>query len=297
MQYKIIIDTDIGDDIDDAYALAYALNRKEFDILGITTVYRNSYQRAKIVAALLDSYNRKDIPVCAGEDYPIKNGIHVESFVTLLPDGRPNIPHYFEDFADYDISNTHAVDFILNQIKNNPYQITLVAIGPYTNLARAYQKDPETFKKLKMIMCMGGQSLSTFAEWNVRCDPEACDIILKSGVPLTFVGVDVTKECYLSQADIHYLTTKRSKSGQLLARMLNKWLNDNKKIPIMHDGLTLAQLIEDFCDLEERFCEICLEGINRAVMLFGNSDEGSKIVIATSVCSERFIPYFLSNIY
>src|SRR5690554_5986232 len=138
MQYKLIIDTDIGDDIDDAYAIAFALNRKEFDILGITTVYRNSLQRAKIVSALLDAYDRKDISVYPGEDYPLKNEMHIEDFMTLLPDGRPNIPHYFEELNQYDVSDLNAVDFILQQAEKYPNQITIVAIGPYTNLALAF---------------------------------------------------------------------------------------------------------------------------------------------------------------
>ena len=153
---KIIIDTDIGDDIDDAYALALAVRMKKFDILGVTTVFRNSMQRAKIASALLGALG-EDPEVYAGEDYPYKAAFQVEDFEERLPDGRPVIPHYFPEFASAPVRSLSAVDFIAEQAEKAPGEVTLMAIGPLTNLAKTAEKYPNSFRKLSRIICMGGR--------------------------------------------------------------------------------------------------------------------------------------------
>ena len=143
-------------DIDDAYALVSAVKMECFDILGITTVYRNSLQRAKIASALLQALGKTDIGVYAGNDYPYKERFCVEPFETVLPDGRPVIPHYFSEFENMPVSRKSATDFIVEQAEKYPGEVVVVAIGPLTNLAETVRKFPESFAKLAEIVCMGG---------------------------------------------------------------------------------------------------------------------------------------------
>ena len=115
---KIIIDTDIGDDIDDAYALVSAVNMQCFEILGVTTVYRNSLQRAKIASALLKAMGRQEVGVYVGNDYPYCEQFCIEPFEESLPDGRPVIPHYAPEFEHMPVCSQPAAEFIAERGKN-----------------------------------------------------------------------------------------------------------------------------------------------------------------------------------
>ena len=169
---KIIIDTDIGDDIDDAYALAVAVGMGCFDILGVTTVYRNSLQRARIASALLHALGT-DIGVYVGQDYPWREKFCVEPFEEVLADGRPVIPHYSSAFDKMPVQEMPAAQFIARQAELYPNEITVLAIGPFTNLGDVAKKYAASFAKLDRIVCMGGSFKRDKAEWNIRCDPEA----------------------------------------------------------------------------------------------------------------------------
>ena len=101
------------------------------------------------------------------------------------------------------IEEKNGVDFLLDTVRANPYNITVLAIGPFTNLAAAAERAPETFGKIKRILIMGGDYTSNVPEWNILCDPEAADKVFRSGVPIRAVGFDVTKDAGS--------TTKRSR--------------------------------------------------------------------------------------
>lgn len=292
---RIIIDTDIGDDIDDAFAISLALQTPELDLLGITTVFRNSFKRAKIVKALLNSFKR-DIPVYAGEDKPLLQSINklvYEKDITKDADGSVNVPHYLPEYEKYEVQS-NAVDYLLKQAREYENELTLVAIGPLTNLAKAYLKDPVAFKKLKQIVMMGGQEKGVFAEWNFRCDPEAAKIVFDSGVPIKMVGINVTKFCKLSKKDIKSIEEEPFVASDVLNTMLKKWLLDNdfKKEPIMHDGLAVAELTQQFCSYHKRKASVCIEGEKRA-MVCGGEYEAE---LAVSVNHEQFIGYMFNRL-
>lgn len=292
---KIIIDTDIGDDIDDAFAIRLALNTPELEILGITTVFRNAVKRAKIVKALLDK-SRRDLPVYAGEDRPLSQEINKLVYETTLSfdaDGTVTVPHYSEAFTGYEVQ-TGAVDFLLSQAERYPGEITLVCIGPLTNVAKAYLKDGERFRKFKDILMMGGQAKGDYAEWNFRCDPEAAQIVFDSGVPIKMVGINVTKFCSLSEEEIEWATHESSPAGTLTGRMLEKWLQDNnyQKTPVMHDGLAISELTESFCKYETRCVGVATEGEKRAMLCEGKNP----VEIAVAVDSRKFIGYMFNRL-
>lgn len=242
---KIIIDTDIGDDIDDAYAIALAVRMRAFDILGVTTVYRNSLQRARIASELLRCLGREDVGVYVGEDYPPKTEFRVEDFEEKLPDGRPVIPHYSPAFADAPVREGNAAAFIAEQAEKYPGEISVMALGPFTNLALTAEKYPASFRKLSEIVCMGGSFACSRAEWNIRCDPESAAAVLHAGVPMTFIGIDVTSYTYLDEKDVELLTGSAGKEFALLGGMLRKWIETHPgRKPTMHDALAVAEAAE-----------------------------------------------------
>src|SRR5690348_2648179 len=161
---KIIIDTDIGDDIDDAFAVALALRSPELQILGISTTFGDTETRAKLLNRLLGEVGRSEIPVAVGT--PTTNINFTQK-------------RYAEGGHFARASHPRAVDFILDQIRRQPGEITLVAIGPLVNVGELIDKDAETFRKLKRVVLMGGSVERGYgdlgyvkphgpdAEWNI----------------------------------------------------------------------------------------------------------------------------------
>src|SRR6266446_4524941 len=132
---KVIIDTDIGDDIDDAFAVALALRSPELQILGITTTFGDTETRAKLLDRFLAEVGRPEIPVAAGASSPPKSNFTQRRYAEAAHFAKPSHPD--------------AVAFLLDQIRRNPGQITLIAIGPLMNIGAAIDQDPATFRKFK----------------------------------------------------------------------------------------------------------------------------------------------------
>src|ERR1700722_7236680 len=147
---KIIIDTDIGGDIDDAFAVALALQSPEFKILGITTATGDTTLRARLVTRLLNEAGRGDIPVTAGFPTRMKNTppgpMDEDNIRGQLRYGLRTPARMYPD----------AVNFILEQIRQSPGEITLIAIGPLTNIGAAIDRDAVSFRKVKRVVLMGG---------------------------------------------------------------------------------------------------------------------------------------------
>src|ERR1041385_7505540 len=180
-QEKVIIDTDIGDDIDDAFAVALALRSPELQILGVTTTFGDTEGRAKIVDRMLGEAGRQDIPVAEGASTHAPNLIGQRG--------------YGESGKFVRSSHPSAVDFILDQIRKNPGEITLICIGPLMNVGAIIDKDPQTFRKLKRVVIMGGSVDRGYGdpygpptpaepEWNIKNDPHSAQKLFASGVPV-----------------------------------------------------------------------------------------------------------------
>ena len=188
---KIIIDTDIGDDVDDAFAVALALSSPELQILGISTTFGDTETRAKLLDRFLGEVGRQDIPVAMGIPTHTSN---------LLTQRR-----YAEGGHFAKASRPRAVDFILEQIRLYPDQITLVAIGPLINVGALVDKNAETFRKLRRVVLMGGSIERGYgdigysaprgpeAEWNIKNDIPSAQKLFVSGVPLFMMPLDATQ--------------------------------------------------------------------------------------------------------
>jgi inosine-uridine nucleoside N-ribohydrolase len=189
---NILIDTDIGDDIDDALAIGFALNCPEVRVKAITTVYGDTETRAKLVLKLLKTFNREDIPLGVGIRKPLfsKEDIGPINQAAVL-DEKEVLPV---------LSRHNAVDLIVSKV-DSCRDLIIVPIGALTNIATALMKEPNLAKKAKLVM-MGGVVNSQRAEYNVSCDPEAARIVFKSGIEIIMVGLDVTMRCQLRRVAV-----------------------------------------------------------------------------------------------
>ena len=227
----ILIDTDIGDDIDDALAIGFALNCPEVNVRAITTVYGDTDTRAKLVIKLLTTFGREDIPVGVGIKKPLFGREVIKPInQAVILDKKEVLPAP---------SKENAVDLIISQaIKcKNPI---IVSIGPLTNVAIALTKEPDLVKKAKLVM-MGGVVNAQWAEYNISRDPEAARIVFESGIKIVMVGLDVTMKCQLGQEELDNLSDRGLPSTKLLMEMIKAWQESTGVIyPILHDPLAIA---------------------------------------------------------
>jgi purine nucleosidase len=192
----ILLDTDIGSDIDDAVALAYLLRQPRCELLGITTVTGEVEKRAALAETVCRASGRSDIPIHLGRREPLLDG-----------PGQPRVPQY-DDARDrteqFGRTANTAVGFLRDQIYARPGGITLLTIGPYSNIALLFAIDPEIPKLLKAIVSMGGTFCGDErAEWNARVDPTATSIVYRADRPDHLsVGLNVTEQCRMTKSEV-----------------------------------------------------------------------------------------------
>jgi len=291
---KIIIDTDIGDDIDDALALALALECPELEILGITTVYKNTLLRTKMVKALLSAYNRQDIPVIMGCGTPFVKRVDTEE-----------IPHQYKAInEDFPVDSTiTAAEFIIKTLKEHP-ETVIVPIGAQTNIALAFMLAPEVMKKAK-ILCMGGVFNTTFPEWNIDCDPEAAKLLCDFAIDLTYVGLDVTTKVFLSKAHIENIRQNTRPQVRFLHSLMQKWFDSGAGGVLLHDPLTIAYLVSpQLLEMQPANVYIELTGQKTRGVTFdaknpftGGSEIANRHNIAVNVNADSFINLFMSRVF
>lgn len=194
---RLIIDTDIGTDIDDALALLYGI-KSGYDIALVTTVHGDTVLRAKIAKKLLD-YLKKDIPVVAGEQKPLKQ---TQIFWTGI-EGKG----FLDGTERYEIEG-NAPDKIASTVHENKGDISIACIGPLTNIATAFQRYPDLPSMISRIYVMGNAITTPYGLFlnyrshNFKADPEAADIVLKSDVPKTVVTTETSKKAIITQDDL-----------------------------------------------------------------------------------------------
>lgn len=241
----IIIDTDIGGDIDDAYAVGLALQCPGFNILGFTTESgdvtdpTDTKAKARILSRLLKEIGRLDIPIAVGTEK------HVPKNRSFLSQAS------YAETAPADQSYPAAVDFLLEQIRQHPSEITLIAIGPETNLGEAIDRDAATFRKLKRIVLMGGSVYRGYnpfghvvkstpdPEYNLAVDARAAQKVFDSGVPLYVMPLDSTqiKLEELRRSQIFAAGTPLTNALALLTQL---WSGDTIRTPTLFDAVPVV---------------------------------------------------------
>jgi len=255
---KVIIDTDIGDDVDDAFALALALRSPELQIIGITTTFGDTETRAKLVDRFLAEVGRLDIPVAAG--------------TPTVSKGTFTQRRYAEGGRSAKPSHTDAVSFILEQIRRHPGQVTLIAIGPLTNVGAAIDKDGATFRKLKRVVLMGGSIKRGYGdlgytpprppqpEWNILNDISSAQKLFASGVSLFVMPLDST-QLKLDEVKRTFLFSQGTPLTDALTLLYHEW---GQETPTLFDPMTIAFLVNSsLCPVQPIHIRVDEKGFTR----------------------------------
>ncbi len=233
----IFVDTDIGDDIDDALALALLLCSPEVSVVGISTVFGDTYLRARLAAYLLQTYGYSAVPVAAGQELPL--------LLRHRPSGVCQAQVLPEKLA-LPLSALSGPELLLQTARMYPGRLTLLCLGPLTNVALALQQEPKMGSLLQQVFFMGGASRMSRPDWNVRSDALAAHILLEAQLPTTMIGLNVTASCHLQRGDIARLNSAKSPQLHLLSRMIAAWQEHQpwwrSRLPYLHDPLVVTAL-------------------------------------------------------
>ncbi len=244
MKRKIIIDTDPGHD--DAMALMLAIKSDQFDIQAVTTICGNSTveNTTRNARYVLDILNRIDIPVFSGAKKPLERPL-----IQAVVHGKSGLDGI--DPANKPKLTADAVEKIISIVKANPDEITIIALGPLTNIAKAILQDPETMKRIKGIVMMGGAikvpgNKNRVAEFNIFVDPEAADTVFKFSVKKTLIPLDACNKVQLSLDDFKKITN--SVLREVLLKMVKPYMeniykDEGIKAAMMYDPLTIYYLL------------------------------------------------------
>jgi inosine-uridine nucleoside N-ribohydrolase len=246
---RIIIDTDPG--IDDAMAIFLALRSPELKVEAITPVCGNVPLEFTLPNALrlVEIAGRTDVPVAAEASHPLLRRLATASHVHGA-NGLAGV-----DFPEPKIKPVRetAPEIIRRIVRENPGEITLVAVGPLTNVALALRSDPELAGMIPAITIMGGSlsggNITPAAEFNLYVDPEAARIVFDANIPLTMVGLDVTRKCLLSEQQIKQLEAAQNPVSQAAGKIMRAtWerMRQGGEVTViaLHDALAVASLID-----------------------------------------------------
>jgi purine nucleosidase len=251
----VLFDTDIGSDIDDAIALSYLLAQPRCDLLGITTVTGEPQARAQLADAVCQAFGRREVPIHSGAGNPflVRQGqVKAPQSVVL-----PKYPHR-EHFAP-----NMAVDFLRQTIRSRPGEITLLAVGPFTNIGLLFALDPEIPGLLKQLVIMGGLYLIRpeghgIKEWNTMGDPHATAVMFAANAPgMRCFGLDVTTKCRLPADECR----RRFAQGRLriVGDMAEVWFQQ-RRLVTFHDPLAAACVFEpELCTYQSGLVEVELQ--------------------------------------
>jgi purine nucleosidase len=232
---KIILDTDIGSDIDDAWALGFAVKSPRFELLGVTVADGNTPARAKVACKLLHRVGRTDVPVAIGRE------------TSPPPDSIDYQFAWAEDFVAYRPIEKAAADFIVDTVKQHPGEVTIVAVGPLENIADALRKEPTLPRLVKRLVLMSGSiyasawSPAPVAEWNVKQAIADAQAVYSAGFALTIVPLDSTTYVRLEDGERQQLRDSRAPLPIALEGLYRLYLDGPAARMTLHDQLAIAE--------------------------------------------------------
>lgn len=266
---KIIIDCDPG--IDDAYAILYALAHENIDVLGITTVSGNvNVDKTTRNAQKLVSLSGKSVPIAKGADKPlVKTPFYAENI-----HGKNGLGNYELDIDRAPLHEKNALEWLKETLEKEE-KVTLVAVGPLTNIAQLLLVYPHLKEKIEEIVVMGGGlrngNTTPAAEFNFYVDPEAAKIVFDSQLPLTMAGLDVTEKCLLYKDDIEKL-----KNTSFVAHELANMSESGKKVhgirnvyTALHDLVAVMYCVQpELFEIETYHVDVVVEeGLARGMTI------------------------------
>ena len=240
-QQLVFLDTDVGDDIDDAFALALLLQSPELHLLGISTTFGDTTLRARLLTRLLAETGHTGIPIAAGPPTPAPSSFTQRAFAERSPATGVR---------------TDGVALLLDAARAHPHQVTLIALGPLTTVEAAIDRDPTTFRLFKAVVLMGGsirrgygspytdlaqtQAPAPDPEWNIRNGIAGAQKLLATGVPLTVYPLDSTRLPF-DEVRRATLFTHGSSLTDALTLLYTEW---GQTTPILFDPLVVASLLD-----------------------------------------------------
>ncbi len=255
MAVKIFVDTDIGSNVDDAFALAIAAKLPDAEIIGVTTVGSMVAVRAQLARKVLISVGKRGIPVSAG----CGQGL-IEPPSRHFPEQAPVLDEVDKLF----FPPANGIDFLRDAIKRHPGELVVVTLGAMTNLALALRAEPALCRLIRRLVVMAGTEALHYAETNIRSDPEAAHIVFNSGIPFVMVPKDITQHAVMPETLVERLSKSGSPLCKLLWEMTKIWLQTTgAKAPVLNDPLAVTVAVyPDIAKLERVRVEVELRGIH-----------------------------------
>jgi inosine-uridine nucleoside N-ribohydrolase len=264
---KIILDTDIGSDIDDALCLAYLLEQPKCELMGITTVTGEPVKRA-MMASVLCKIAGKDIPIYPGSENPL-----MISQIQRKADQASRLMNWKHDKK---FPNGEAIEFMRKTIRDNPNEVLLLSIGPLTNIALLFRTDPEIPKLLKGMVSMAGAFKYRFPElslreWNAYLDPHASHIVYNTRMKNHIsIGQDVT--CKIIMSEVEVKAKFKTEIQRAVIDFAHVWFQKMDKI-YFHDPLTAAIIFNPgICEYEKGKVDIELKSDNLFGLTYWNTN-------------------------
>lgn len=286
---QILLDTDIGTDVDDAVALAYLLRHPDCELLGITTVTGEAEKRASLASALCKAAG-KDIPIYPGEDQPMQG--EQRQRIAQQAAALPRWPH------ETDFPKGQAVEFLAQTIRSHPGEVTLLTIGPLTNIGLLFSRHPDVAALLAGLVMMGGNFDETGPEagrieWNVAGDPLASQIVYGTRVALhRSLGLNVTQQVVMPAEKV-----RKRFTAPLMRPVLDMaeiWFAGFYPSITFHDPLAAATLFEPgLCTYEQGTASVDLVG-QPGRTLWQPGGPNAPHQVAVTVAVDRYFQHFFS---
>lgn len=300
---RVLIDTDIGSDVDDALAVSLAARSPELDVVGVTTVYGDVNLRSRIARKILDLAGRSDIPVASGIGMPL---LREKKAVMFGHEGKGFLK---PDEMNIELRPIHAVHLIVSEAMKG--ELILVTLGSLTNIAAAIIMEPRIIETIKALVVMGGATNPESAEmdWNTNCDPEATRLVLNSGISTTLIPIDLTmrQEDYFTERDMKRIKDADTPLTDALSDLMYIWLEKQKELRRslfqpkemtkvwLHDPLTLMSVIEeDLFKMQNARIEIAI--VNGVLRTIPRLSEGVPMQVAVEADFEAFKDKLISRI-
>jgi inosine-uridine nucleoside N-ribohydrolase len=284
MPKKIIIDTDPG--IDDAMAVLFALSAPELDVVGLTTIFGNvdTPLATRNALHLLEFAGKSQLPVAHGAERPLHLPFRGPATFVHGMDGLGDT-HQAEP-ANQAVSQ-RAAQFIVEMVMDNPGEITLVPVGPLTNLALALLLEPQIVQNVAEVVVMGGAAtvngnVNPAAEANIYNDPHAADLVFTAGWPLTMIGLDVTTKVIMDEPYLASLCTAECRTGAYIYEICRFYLDFHHRVHQIyaahtHDPSAIAYLIDPTLFQTQRGAiRVVTEGIARGQTLMDRRGHWSR---------------------
>lgn len=277
----VLLDTDIGSDIDDAYAVALILHSPELDLQAVTTVSGDTEARARLAAKMLWVDGRRNIPVAAG-----------------TPGGKLDIAQtrWADGFTSPSLLKEPAVELMKKEIDREHGKLVVIAIGPLTNVAALLRQYPGEKTKIKRIVLMGGSIARGYypgsgptAEYNIAADAAAAQVVFTSGIPILMAPLDVTARLQLEEGPRQKIFDQRTPLTDALEKLYKLW---GQPTPTLHDPMAVGLFLDpQLCTTKSLSIQVDDHGMTRVI-----EGKPANAVVAVATDPARFIDFYVHRV-